>query len=177
MKKIILFLFLASTTLFVSCNNDDSPSIEINQSLISGNWALTALSIENGKTTTETPEQSISVNFTTVGKDFTLETNFQDATDPYTYTSTGGYTAVTTQTVLGQTTTQEQIISDFLGSGEWRVEENKLITKTDGIEQVSEIITLDEETMTLKVEINEVLEVSGISIITTGTLITSMTRI
>ncbi|WP_299184250.1 hypothetical protein [uncultured Aquimarina sp.] len=177
MKKLILLLFLASTTAFISCgNDDDSVSIEIDESLIAGEWNLTQLSVDNGRTTTVVEGQSASVDYTTVGKDFTLETTFNDATDPKTYSSTGGYTAVITTTVLGQSTTQEQPITDFLGTGEWRVEGNLLITTTNGVEQVSEITELNSEIMSLKVEINESFEISGSSVTTTGTLISTLTR-
>lgn len=176
MKKLILLLFLASTSAFISCGSDDDASIEIDESLIPGDWDLTALSVENGKTTTEAQGQSASIDYTTVGKDFTMETTFIDSTDPKTYTSSGGYTAVITQNLLGQETTQEQTITDFLGSGEWRVEGNMLITTTDGVEQASQITALNSETMSLKIEINESLEIAGASVTTTGTLNYTLTR-
>ncbi|MBW1294342.1 hypothetical protein [Aquimarina litoralis] len=177
MKKLILLLFLVSTTAFVSCgNDDDSVSIEIDESLIPGDWNLTALTVDNGKTTTVAQGQSTTVDYTTVGKDFTMETSFIDSTDPNTYTSSGGYTAVITQNFVGQETTQEQPITDFLGSGEWRVEGNMLITTTSGVEQAAQITALNSETMSLKIEINESLEISGASVTTTGTLNYTLTR-
>lgn len=177
MKKLILLLFLASTTAFVSCSgDDDSVSIEIDESLIAGEWDLTALSVENGKTTTVAQGQTVSLDYTNVGKDFTLETVFSDNTDPKTFVSTGGYVSVVTTTVAGQSTTQEQPISDFLGTGEWRVEGNMLITTSDGKEQAAEITVLDSETMSLKSEINESFEQSGVSVTTTGTLFYTLTR-
>jgi len=177
MKKLILLLFLASTTVFVSCgSDDDTVSIEVDESLIAGDWNLTALSVDNGRTTTVAEGQSASIDYTTVGKDFTLETTFNDSTNPKTYISSGGYTAVITQTFLGQTTTQEQPISDFLESGEWRVEGNMLITTTNGVEQAAEITILNSETLSFKIEINESLELPGASVTTTGTLVSTLTR-
>ncbi len=178
MKKFILLLFLTSSALFVSCGNDDNDnvSIEIDESLIAGNWALTQLSVDNGRTTTEVQGQSATVEYTTVGKDFTMETTFNDITDPKTYVSTGGYTAVITQTIVGQTTTQEETITDFLGSGEWRVEGNMLITTTNDIDQTAEITQLNSELMSLRVEINETLDVLGSIITTTGIINYTLSR-
>jgi len=178
MKKVILLLFLATTSLFVSCDNDEDPIpvIDADPSLVTGAWNLTALSIENGKTTTQTEGQTVSIDYTTVGKDFDMVVTFTDNTNPSTFATIGSYTAVVTTSILGQSITEEQPITDFLGTGEWRIEGNMLFTKVNDIEKGSEIVELNEERMVLKVEINETIMQQGVNAVTTGVAMATMTK-
>ncbi len=177
MKKIALLLFLTSSILFTSCDkDDDSVSIEIDETLIPGEWDLTALNVENGKTITITGDQRINESYTSFGKNFELLVSFSDSSFLYSALSYGVYTSVITTTFSGESTTKEVLISDFLPDGKWNTEGNLLIITKDGVSKSFEILELSQNTIRLKTEINETKETLEGSITTTGTMFSTLQR-
>ena len=183
MKKLFLLLLMTSGFLFTSCNNDDGDEpIVIDESLIPGLWNVTAMELSDGQSVTTFDETSISANYSSYGKDFDLQINFIDSTDPKTYTSEGGYTAVITISALGQSQTQEETVSDFFGAGTWSVENNKILMSNivDGetVIQEGEIIMLTEDTLKMKIVFDETIEDAdlGISVRTSGVVESTLTR-
>ena len=182
MKKLLL-LFLASSFVFTSCNSDDGDEpIMIDESLIPGLWNVTAMEVSDGKSITTFDGTSITANYSSFGKDFDFQVNFIDSTDPKTFTSEGGYTAVVTVSAFGQSQTQEETVSDFFGAGTWSVENNKLLmTNTvDGqtVVQEGEITMLTEETLKMRIVFDETIEDAdlGISVRTSGVVESTLTR-
>lgn len=180
MKKFAMLLFLASTSLFFSCSSDDDTSTEIDQNLISGEWNLTEIKSENGKVSTTIENIPVTGDLTLTGKEYTANVTFTEtsATDePNTFVSSGGFTAVASITIPTQDPIEyEEVIPDFIGAGEWKTEGNTLITTIDGEEESFEIVVLTAETMTLRVAVNETIELQGITFDVTGNQIFVLTK-
>ena len=185
MKKVILFLCLSSTVFFTSCSkDDDSNTLEADQSLIPGTWNVTSIKVTNGHSTTSVGDQTIvSADYTTEGKDFDMQIVFKNDTEPNTYTSSGGYTAVITTTTLGQTTTQEETTQGFIGEGEsegeWSFESpNKIVFANDNYKDEFIITVLDESTMKMEHNIDRTIENDfiGATIHTSGTLFIELNK-
>lgn len=181
MKKFTLLLFALSMGLFVSCSNDDDSTTPIDESLIPGTWSLTGISSENGSVTATADALPLPVSgsYTVSGKDITAQVTFTESSteDPNTFTSSGGFTieAEATFPTLDPITFEETI-PDFIGSGEWRVEGNRLIISSEGEEQFFEISNLTAESITLKVPINETVEEQGFTLEITGIQVFTLTK-
>ena len=176
MKKLSLFLFLICSTFLISCSNDDdSSSLIIDENLILGEWNLTGHVTENGRTVTEGLGQTLVAEYSTIGKDFDATLTFLE--NPKTYISEGGYTGVTTTTFQGQTTTEEIITPDVLTNGEWSIENNKLIVVDPNNETLSfEVLTLNENEMVLRHNLNQNLDQLGLTITTTATITMTLSK-
>ncbi|MEW7290871.1 hypothetical protein [Aquimarina sp. 2304DJ70-9] len=161
MKKCVLFLFVISTTLFTSCSSDDdavAPFVA-DASLIPGEWNLVDVKSENGTFTTTVQGLPISGTYTISGKDYNASVTLTEATvenEPSTLSSNGGFTLVATFSIpLQEPITVEEVVPEFLGTGEWTVNNNTLTTTVQGEIQSFEIIALSAQAMTLKLIINE----------------------
>ncbi len=180
MKRFAMLLFLASTSIFVSCSDDDD-TINIDQSLIPGEWNLTEVTSENGKVsaTTDAVPVPVSGNYSVSSKDMTVQVTFVESAteDPNTFTSSGGFTLVAMVTLpLIDPIEYEQAIPEFIGTGEWRVEGNKLITTEQSTDQSFDIITLNAETISLRVPIDETVQEGGYNLEITGSQIFTLTK-
>ncbi|PKV49622.1 lipocalin-like protein [Aquimarina sp. MAR_2010_214] len=179
MKRFAMLLFLASTSLFVSCNSDDDSPIEINQSLIPGEWDLTEVKSENGKVTATIENIPVSGDYSLSGKDYTAKATFTEVSEadkPNTFVSSGGFTLIAKITIPTQSIDYEQAIPDFIGSGEWKVDGTKLITTVANKEVSFDIIALTAQTMSIKKDIKETVEQQGISFEVTGSQIFTLTK-
>ncbi|EZH74532.1 hypothetical protein ATO12_12240 [Aquimarina atlantica] len=179
MKRFAMFLCLASTLLFVSCNNDDDSPIEIDQSLIPGEWSLSDVKSENGKVTATIENIPVNGSYSISGKDYTAEATFTEVSDtdkPNTFTSTGGFTLVAKITIPTQSIDYEESIPDFIGAGEWKIDGTKLITTVAEKDASFDIIALTAQTMSIKKDIKETVEQQGITFEVTGSQIFTLTK-
>ncbi len=159
MKKLILILIVSSTTLFISCGNDDDSNSNpdevdgsTNKNLI-GEWNLTSIKTENGSM--EYFGDEILFNYTSIGNNLTAKMTFSD--EPNTLKVSGGFTDIRKIDVEGQ----ENIV-DFdinfdifmLGGRGWKVENGFIYDHIDGsleVSEVAEITAIDEQKLTLKI--------------------------
>ena len=88
MKKPLSILFLAFSLVFVACNKDDDPQVNVDESSMEGTWKFTSLETKNGKTITEILGQEVAIDFEAYGKDFETTVNF--SMNPKTFSSEGG---------------------------------------------------------------------------------------
>lgn len=179
MKRFAMLLCLATTLLFVSCNNDDDAPIEIDQSLIPGEWSLTEVKSENGKVTATIENIPVNGDYSISGKDYTAEaifTEVSDATKPNTFVSSGGFTLVAKITIPTQSIDYEESIPNFIGAGEWKIDGTKLITIVAEKEVSFDIIALTAQTMSIKKDIKETVEQQGIAFEVTGSQIFTLTK-
>lgn len=171
MKRLALLLFLAGSTLFVSCGDDDD-AIEINESLIPGEWNLTEIRSENGKASTTIEGVPVSGDYSISGKDYTATVTFTEATaenEPNTVTGSGGFTLVASVTIPTQDPIEvEQNIPEFIGSGEWSVSGNTLTVTVQNETTSYEITSLTEQSMTLKIVIDEERTIENLTVAVTG---------
>ncbi len=158
MKKFALFLFLATITLFVSCGDDDDP-IVIDQSLIPGAWDLTEVRSENGKASATVQGIPLSGDYSITGKDYAASAVFTEAaseSEPNTVTGSGGFTLVASFTLPTQDPIEiEETIPELIGTGEWTVSGNTLSITVQQETTSYEITSLTEQSMTLKIAIDE----------------------
>jgi hypothetical protein len=180
MKRFAMFLFIVSTSLFISCNdNDDDSPIEIDQSLVPGEWNLTDIKSENGKVTTTIENIPLSGNYSLSGKDYTAEATFTEVSDadkPNTFVSSGGFTVVAKIAIPTKTIDYEQVIPDFIGAGNWKIDGNKLITTVADNDVSFDITALTETTMSIKKDIKETVEQQGITFEVSGSQIFTLTK-
>jgi|GEM_PF-6773674 len=149
-------LSLLTLVLFAACKKDDNKTA--NDS-VEGTWKMSKMECNDGTTTTETGGSTFAGTFTATGKDFNQTIEFKS---DGTYTSSGGYTAVLSTTLLGQTTTSEAVISDFLQEGTYEVSGDMLTgTATTGETGTYDILTLNTTTMEMKVSLNRVQDLNG----------------
>ncbi len=157
MKKCALFLFVISTILFSSCSSDDdavAPFVA-DASLIPGEWSLVDVKSENGTFTTTVQGLPISGTYSVSGKDYNASVTLTEST-PNTITGSGGFTLVATFSIpLQEPITVEEVVPEFLGTGEWTINNNTLTTTAQGEIQSFEIVALSAQAMTLKLVINE----------------------
>ena len=143
------FLAFALLLVLASCNKDDSsgPSSDL-----SGEWKLTDMRCDDGKTSTTVDGQTISGTFTFSGKNYnvTLDLNSDGS-----FTSSGSYTQVLKTTVLGQTVTQEVPLNGFSSSGDWSQNGNNLVFTGSGETQTWEIVTESDTEITMKTLVNK----------------------
>ena len=174
-----MLLFLASTSLLLSCKNDDDSPIIVDASLVPGEWDLSEIKSENGKVSTTIENVPISGNYSITGKDYTAKVTFTEVSDtnkPNTFVSSGGFTIVATIKIPTQSIDYEQVVPDFLGTGEWKVEGTKLTTTVAGKQKSFEIIALTNKTMSLKTDIQETVEQEGFTFEVTGSQIFTLTK-
>lgn len=179
MKKNVLLLFIATTSLFLSCKKDDDSSINADASLVPGEWSLSEIKSENGKVSTTIENIPVSGNYFITGKDYTAKitfTEFSDTNKPNTFVGSGGFTVIATIKIPTQSIDYEQIVPNFLGVGEWKVENTRLITTVAGKNKSFEIITLTDKTMRIKTDIKETVEQKGFTFEVTGDQIFTLTK-
>ncbi|AXT61012.1 hypothetical protein D1816_11855 [Aquimarina sp. AD10] len=174
MKKLALYLFLAGTipALFVSCSSDDDNPIEINESFIPGEWDLTETKSENGKVTGTFQGIPVSGDYSVTGKDYTAKVNFTESTvanEPNTLTGSGGFTLVAEVTIPTQDPISvERNVPEFIGGGEWTIENNNLNVTVQGETVSYEITALSAQSMTLKATLDQDETIEGTTFRITG---------
>lgn len=161
MKKINLFI-IAIVLVLYSCSNEEvTPVIS---SDILGTWIATSVDY-GGQTVTEVSGQTLSNTFTGEGYDIDFTVTFNDS--PKTYISDGSYSIHLTNTVLGQTYTQDIENLEFLQDGSWEQNGNKLIIEAEGEESEANIEKLTGDELILNVETIEDLSEQGATITST----------
>ena len=161
MKKVFLLSLIGVFALvFTSCSDDDSVGVSnASESQIIGTWNLTALETRDGRSDTNFDGTSIPTTFTAVGKDFDTVVIFSE--EPQTVTSEGSYTTVTTTTVMGETSTEEETGEDFFESNEWRLD-GSILYFGSGEEEIGFTITeLTDSQMSLRYELDETVDFLG----------------
>ncbi len=183
MKKLNLFLFLVATALFISCSSDDDAPFTADESLIPGEWNLTEVRSEDGKISATIQGIPVTGDYSVSGKDYTASVTFATGAsenDPNTLSSTGGFTLVATVTLPTQDPVEvEEVVPSVIGSGEWTVEGNILTTIIQGETLTYEIVGLTEQTMTLKVAIDEettIEQLNNLSVTITGSQFFVLTK-
>ncbi len=162
MKKLALFLFVASTILFTSCSGDDdggAPPFIADESLIPGDWNLQEVRSENGTFTTTFQGLPVSGTYIVSGKDYAATISFTKsatAGEPNTTSGSGSFTLVASFNIpTQQPIVVEEPVPDLIGTGEWTLNGNTLTTTAQGESIAYEIIALTAQSMTLKFVINE----------------------
>lgn len=160
MKKYILLSVISLGILvFSSCSKDNDGVSEASEASIIGTWNLTALEATDGKSDTTIDGTSVPTTFEAVGKDFDTVVIFSE--NPQIVTSEGSYTTVVTTTVMGETTTDEQVGENFFESDTWRLDGNTLYFGT-GDEEIGFTITeLTNSKMSLRYQLDENIEIFG----------------
>ena len=159
MKKLALFLFLAATTsMFTSCGDDDD-SIVVDESLVPGIWNLTETRSENGRASATIQGIPLSGDYSVTGNNYAATITFTESTvetEPNTFVGSGGFTLVASVTIPTQEPIEvEQNIPELFGTGEWTVSGNTLTLDVQGETTSYEIISLTDQSMTLKIAIDE----------------------
>ncbi len=177
MKKLNLILLLAITSFFISCEKENDAAennVEKNNAIeetsLKGDWQLTGYIQEDGKNTTLVGNQSSTINFSSVGKDYDMTITFSE--DPKTVTSNGQYGVVLTSTVFGEIQTQESIAFSALKASEWRIDNNTLIF-INGDEETEVLISeFSDSKMVITFDFEEILsdESSDVQFINSGTV-------
>ncbi|SNR73282.1 hypothetical protein SAMN04488009_3486 [Maribacter sedimenticola] len=175
MRKIFVLTLLVTFTLInLSCSNDEGETLNASESEITGTWNLTALETKDGRSDTNLDGTSIPTTFTAVGKDFNTVVTFSK--DPNIVTSEGSYTTVTTTTVMGETSTEEETGEDFFESDAWRLDGSTLYFGT-GDEEVGFTITeLTDNKMSLRYTIDETVDFFGATTSVSATYNMTLTK-
>jgi hypothetical protein len=129
------FSLLALVLFFAACKKD--PTTDNNNSLV-GTWNLTEETCNDGVTTTSGGGQSFTGTFTSVGKDYATTVTFNS---DGTFTSGGSYTATVTTNFLGQIDVRDSSVSNFAGSGKWKLNGTTLtVTDANGTTSTAEVL-------------------------------------
>ncbi|WP_025741147.1 hypothetical protein [Aquimarina pacifica] len=175
MKKI--FLFIITTFFFIACDDDDSSQIDL--SLIYGNWALTSVTSENGTIATIIEGTAVDGTYEISGKEYSTTLTFTESASAdllNSFSSSGDFTQITAIKTPLQSFNHEEVIPDFIGSREWTIDENIILTFSSNTEEIIEIIWLTAETMILRREMNETVEIDGITFEITGSQIIELDK-
>ena len=169
MKTTIkLFLFVLSVSIFSSCS-DSSTSVDVTAADLVGVWNLVDINGE-GTSTTTINGQSITADVTTTGRDYNFITEF--TSNPNTVTGTGSYIAVSTSTFLGQTVTEEQLLSSISGldSGTWSLSGNVITTEVGGETNQIVVDEVTDNMLVLTAAFEETQQIQGISVNFSGSV-------
>ncbi|MFC5047143.1 hypothetical protein ACFSTE_11810 [Aquimarina hainanensis] len=168
MKKTIFFLLIIPFLAFTSCSSDDDNATD-NESLLTGKWRLTAFSVTNGKSITTAQGATLTTDFTSEGKDFSTEVIFTKI--PKIAASTGKYTAVTTTTVEGQTSTTDVTGVNFDLVGLWEIQGNKLIVEDPNSheKQSTTITELTSTKLSFTIDYKDTVNNAGVTTEASGT--------
>lgn len=175
MKKLFfLSIIIVSSIIFTSCSNDEDAVSDASESEIIGTWNLTALQTKDGKSNTDFDGTSLATTFTAVGKDF--DTVVTISKNPNIVTSEGSYTTTVTTTVMGETTTEEEIGEDFFESNEWRLD-GSILYFGSGEEEIGFTITeLTDSQMSLRYELDETVDFLGFETSVSATYIMTLSK-
>lgn len=169
MKTTIkLFLFVLSISIFSSCS-DSSNSVDVTADDLVGVWNLTDINGE-GTSTTTINGQSITADVTTTGRDYDFTTEI--TTNPNTISGTGSYVAISTSTFLGQTVTEEQLLTSISGldSGTWSLDGNIITTIVGGETNQIVVEQVTDNLLVLGATFEETQQIQGISVNFSGTV-------
>lgn len=140
-KGLTILTITVSVISFSSCSDDDgdsspaaSPAQRIASSTLVGNWEMTSLDYA-GTSSNTVAGQTITTEFTGVGKDFTYTLTFSD--NPKEFVSTGGYTVELTSIFAGQSTTQDVPIPNAGTTGTWELNGNTLVLVDNNTNETS----------------------------------------
>ena len=154
-KILLLFLFIALT---FSCSDDDGPGEPTIEDTIVGNWQASDFDI-GGEATGNIGGINVTVDLVGEVYDNTYAVNFSE--NPNTVTSTGDFDVEFSAQFLGQTYTEEAQDVQFIGTGTWEIEGNKLIITTSTETREFDIQTINATTLRVLGEIIEVIDVEG----------------
>lgn len=155
LKRISLVVLVSF--LIISCNkNDDKP--QLSDIDLSGTWELTEYT-EEGTSSATILGTSVESTFTGLGKNLDAQVVFNKT--PNTYVSSGSFVMETTYTIEDQTTTEDVVIDNFLGTGEWEVSGNMLIINNETGETAAEAIDVSTNKIKLKHYIEQEIPVQG----------------
>ncbi|HIB37274.1 hypothetical protein [Mesonia sp.] len=154
MKKITFLCFLMISFMFISCDEEEDDTDEVNNpgveesASIVGAWEPTNLFYE-GSQTLEFQGQSIEMDFSAQSVSFD---NFVvNIYENNTYDSSGSYTVNMSVESMGQETTEEVTLENFFGTGTWSQDGTTFITTDDetGVSGDVTIEILNETTLKL----------------------------
>ncbi len=170
MRHLTKFLTFSIFLLLVSCKKEETTSADF-----AGTWNLTAITCDDGVTTTTDGADVATATYKFNGKDYNVKVVFKD---DKTYTSSGSYTQVLTTTVLGQTFTQEFPSNAFSTSGTW-AKTSTTLTFTDSQNNAGayEILEETDVKVRMKYALNSTkTEPTGEIITQKATIFVTMTR-
>lgn len=126
--------------------------------------------MNDGLSTVSGPGLEIIAEIKFVGTEFNAITTFSGA--PNMYSSTGEITAEVTTTVFGETETEINEDTDYIGSGDWALSGMTLTLFPDDVTESTdfEITELSGSTLKFKKTINETLEEDGFIKKSSGTI-------
>lgn len=127
MKIFFPLCLLAIAVIFTSCNDDSVPNeMQIQQSLLLGDWSLSGLSYNGVSTTTDSTGLMATIDFDGEATAINLNLVIEEA--PQVFTSDGSFTLNVTSIVFGQEVEQELILNNFIGDGTWVQNDNLFVT-------------------------------------------------
>ena len=156
------FIILIVSLIFISCTTSDDSISEkysgtVTESDIEGAWTVTEFFTKNGEVKTKVEGINVPAKFKSIGKDFNnAKATFSQ--NPNKAISTGTFTNVTTLTYLTFFQTEESKESVKL-SGDWSLKNNIVTITSDGVSIDYIIIDFTGNTLKLKYEYDEVVEV------------------
>jgi hypothetical protein len=134
MKNAFSILTLLTLLLFTACKKDEAKSAD---NELVGDWKFTAFSCPDGEQSGSTILGSFTQMFTIEGSDFDRTVSFNaDGT----YTSSGGFKAIMTQTVDGIEQSLETDLADaMLTGGTYEIDGNLMTFTSNGESGTAEI--------------------------------------
>lgn len=181
MKKDIFLFLLISLSMLTACNREDEVELatEIIPIELAGDWTLTETTSENGKFSTQISGVPFTGRYTVVGEDITAKISFTEALDKNeenTFIGTGGITFVASIKIPLNSFEFRDPLTNLFNAGTWTLEGSKLTTITPTEETVFEILTLSENLLVVRKDINETTTQQGYDITLTGDQILKFTK-
>ena len=161
MKSIYKLFAFILFVFFTSCSSDGDETIDTSK--LVGTWNLTSVQSNDGII-------SLTVEGVTIEGSVTISSKDEDATitiaeNPNTFSGQGSFTQVSTISLLGNSATEESVVSDLFGSGTWSINNNVITVDSDSqvIESalVFKIKTLTTTTLVIEQQINEMLNLNN----------------
>lgn len=173
MKIFKLLLFTAFISLTVSCSKDDDKPSQQNNGDIVGVWKGTTVDY-SGTTTTSGQGQTITAEY--VGEAYDVDYTLTFTDNPKEVTSEGSYSIELTTTINGQSTTQNLEGLEFLSSGDWSINGNKLVINVNNDTDEASIVELSDNNLVLKGVENQTLSQGGFTVTSVTEVILSFTK-
>lgn len=178
MKKSTYLIALLFSLAFISCSKDDGDSEpDSSASLIAGDWDLTNFEILDGKSTLSVAGQTSVLDYTSTGKNYASVITFSE--NPNTLVSSGSFDTILEMSVDGAPAfTQEIAGEDYLITGTWKLEGDKLTITNEALEQtdIADVLTLDSTTLIFEISLNRTVVISDLPFELEGTAVYTLKR-
>ncbi len=156
-KILVLLLVIQFTS---GCKKD-----EVNSPVkMVGTWKMTDLNTDDGESSyyDDFFEDTISYTYMFHAKNFNTTTTFTE--NPNEFTSDGSYTLVLTTNFFGVMNTTETTVQAFAGTGTWSIQGNTFTQNFGGSTSEFEILSLSDNELKLKEELNVLVDDQGTTV-------------